>query len=239
MDQDTNSDQFSSMSPPPDISPVQEYYPKSVRDVESILLQTINMNSNNILHEPTCMICSASNREEIEKKYKDTKNIDEVKKVFSSKNSSKISYDIIDNHMKFHYDKGVKEVQKIEYVNKIKRLNAVELTTLDRIRLGLSMLTERLMGVNSIVPDNDTSAAEIEKIKSAETSRIMMSFNQLLKLQASILGEMKNNGELIMIPRQLFVDTFNQAIAESRTEEERDTIKKLLIIFSEINRKTQ
>ncbi len=67
----------------------------------------------------------------------------------------------------------------------------------------------------------------------------MMSFNQLLKLQASILGEMKNNGELIMIPRQLFVDTFNQAIAESRTEEERDTIKKLLIIFSEINRKTQ
>lgn len=237
--EEQNSEQFSSMAPPPDISSIQEYYPKSSRDIESILLQTINMNSNNIVHEPTCMICSASNREEVEQKWLSGKNYEDTKKVFSGRNSLKISDDIINNHMKFHYDKGVKEVQKIEYANKIKRLNSVELTTLDRIRLGLSMLTERLMGINSIVPDNDTSAAEVEKIKSAETSRIMMSFNQLLKLQASILGEMKSNGELIMIPRQLFIDTFNEAISESKTVEERETIKKLLKIFSEINRKTQ
>jgi len=234
-----NSEQFFSMSPPPDVSAIQEYYPKSSKDIESILLQTININSNNVVHEPTCMICSASNRDEVEKKWLSTTNFDETKKVFSGKNSLKISNDIINNHMKFHYDKGVKEIQKTEYANKIKRLNTVELTTLDRIRLGLSVLTERLMGINSIVPDNDTSAAEVEKIKSAETSRIMMSFNQLLKLQASILGEMKNNGELIMIPRQLFIDTFNQAISEATTMEERETIKKLLIIFSEINKKTQ
>ena len=190
-------------------------------------------------YEPTCLICSSSNREEIEKKWLECKNFEETIKVFKSKNSMAISNDIIDNHMRFHYDKGVKELQKIEYTNRIQRLNSVELTTLDRIRMGLSMLTERLMGINSITPDNDTGIPEIEKIKSAETSRIMGSFNQLLKLQAGILGEMKSNGELIMIPRQIFVDTFNKAITESKSNEERETIKKLLTSLAEISKKTQ
>ena len=228
-----------SMSPPPEISVIQEYYPKTSGDIENILFQSINLNGNNVLHEPTCMICSCSNRDEVEKKWLELKKHDEVKKVFSSQNSGCISEDVIDNHMRFHYNKGIKELHKIEYTNKIKRLNSVELTTLDRIRLGLSMLTERLMGVNSIVPDNDTSSAEVEKIKSSETSRIMASFNQLLKLQAGILGEMKNTGELIMIPRQSFVDTFNRAIVNSKTNEEREAIKRLLNSLADISKKTQ
>lgn len=227
------------MSPPPYASTIQAYYPKSSGNIEDILLQLIDLNSNNVLHEPTCMICSASNREEVEKKWIENKNHEETKKIFTSKNSMIISNDVIDNHMQLHYNRGIKELQKIEYANKIKRLNSVELTTLDRIRLGLSMLTERLMGINSITPSNDIAVAEVEKIKSAETSRIMASFNQLLKLQASILGEMKNNGELIMIPRQSFVDTFNKAIVNSKTNEERETIKHLLTSLAEISKKTQ
>ena len=228
-----------SLTPPPDVSAIQEYYPKAQGDIENILLQVININSNNILHEPTCMICSCGHREEVEKKWLETKNHEDTKKVFLAKSSQPISNDVIDNHMKYHYDHGTKELQKIEYTGKIRRLNSVELTTLDRIRLGLSMLTNNLMDVNSITPDNDTSVVEIAKIKSAETSRLMLAFNQLLKLQASILGEMKNNGELIIIPRQSFVDTFNRAIVDSKTNEERETIKRLLNGLAELNKKTQ
>lgn len=235
----SNSAPEESMLPPPEISTVQEYYPKSTGDLENILLQLINLNGNNILHEPTCMICSSSNREEVEKKWMETKNHEETKRVFKSKSNLLISNDVVDNHMRFHHERGIKELQKVEYTNKIKRLNSVELTTLDRIRLGLSMLTERLMGINSITPSGDLSMAEIEKIKSAETSRIMGSFNQLLKLQASIMGEMKSAGELIIIPRQSFVEVFNKAIVNSKNNEERETIKSLLMSLSELSKKTQ
>lgn len=228
-----------SMSPPPEASVIQEYYPKASGDIENILLQSININGNNVLHEPTCMICSAANREEVEKKWAESSNHEETKKAFKSKNSAVISNDIIDNHMRFHYDRGVKELQKIEYANKIRRLNSVELTTLDRIKIGLSMLTERLMGINSITPTTDMSAAEVEKVKSAETSRIMMSFNQLLKLQAGIMGEMKSSGELIILPRQAFVDIFNRTIVDCKTNDEREAIKRLLNSLIELNKKTQ
>jgi len=227
-----------SMSPPPEVSAIQEYYPKASSNVD-ILLQSININGNNVLHEPTCMICSASNREEVEQKWIECSNHEETKKVFKSKNSAVISNDIIDNHIRFHYDRGIKEIQKMEYADRIKRLNSVEMTTLDRIKIGLSMLTERLIGINSITPTNDISAAEVEKIKSAETAKIMMSFNQLLKLQASIMGEMKSSGELIILPRQSFVDIFNRTIVDCKTNEEREAIKRLLNSLIELNKKTQ
>lgn len=234
-----NENPEESMSPLPDVTPVPEYYPKSSGDMDNILLQLININSDNVLHEPTCIICSSANRDEVEQKWIETKDHKETKKVFSSKNSLPISNDIIDNHMRFHYERGIKELQKIEYANKIRRLNSVELTTLDRIRTGLSSIEERVSGINSITPNEDLSMAEIEKIKSAETARLIMAKTQLLKLQASILGEMKNNGELIIIPKQAFIDTFNMAIVGSKNDEEREIIKRLLNSLAELNKKTQ
>ena len=208
-------------------------------DIESALSQLININEKNILHEPTCIICSDPNREEIEKKWAETTSHDEVKKLFKSRSSYSISKDIIDNHIRFHYEKGIKELQKVEYTNKIKRLNSVQLTTLDRIQLGLATLTERLMGINSITSNNDISATEIEQIKSAETARLMGAFNNLLKLQASIMGEMKDNGELIIIPSAMFIDVFNRAIIEAKTDAEKEAIKKILNNLANLNKKTQ
>ena len=103
-----------------------------------------------------------------------------------------------------------------------------ETTTLDKIQLGLAAISERLMGVNSIIPDKEHSRVEVEKIKSVETSRLMTSFNQLLKLQASILGEMKDSGELISIPRQAFVEIFTEAITDAKTNEEKIVVQKIL-----------
>jgi len=205
--------------------------------VENLFSQLTNLSPENIFHEPMCSICSSPYREDIEKKYLDTKKYADVKEEFKGKIS--ISKAALSNHMRFHHDQGTREIIKNEYANKIRRLNSVELTTLDRIRLGLSALTERLSGINSIVPGADICIAEIEKIKSVETARLMTSFNHLLKLQASIMGEMKSNGELIVIPRASFIHMFNEALTEASTDKEKEIIQKILARLAELSKLTQ
>lgn len=228
------------LTPPPNESPVPyRFGNQSANEVDAALVQLVNLNSDNILHEPTCIICSSPQRKDIETKWFETKSHNEVKACFKTLSSYRLSNDIIDNHMRFHFDRGISELQKVEYINKIKRLNSVELTTLDRIRLALSAIDERIIGINSIVPNTDLSAAEVEKIKSAEVSRLMASYNNLLKLKSSIMGEMVNQGDLIIIPKKSFVEVFNRAITESKSEDEKNSIMKLLTNLSELNRKTQ
>ena len=232
-DQNDNEDMKKSMSPPADLKVYSD------GDVEMALSQLININADNILHEPTCIICSSPQRDEVEKKFIENKNYDETIALFKTKSTGSISRDVIDNHMRFHYERGIKELQKIEYIGRIKRLNSVELTTLDRIKIGFSAIDERLMGINSITPSGDLSAAEVEKIKSTETSRLMLVYNQLLKLKATMLGEMKSGGELIMLPRQSFVDIFNRALTEAKNDEERELIQKILRELGNLSSKTQ
>ena len=226
------------MTPPPDVSADQQHFSPTIpHDIESVLSQLVNLSPENILHEPTCLICSSPYRSEIEQKFLETKKYSDVNNVF--KNRITISKDVLDNHMRFHHEKGIKELQKVEYINKIGRLNSVELTTLDRIRLALSALTERLTGINSITQDANTSAVETERIKSVETSRLMGSFNQLLKLQAGIMGEMKNSGEVIVIPRVAFISMFNESIANATTDKEKEVIQTILSKLADLSKTTQ
>jgi len=230
---------FEQSMTPPEQNNIQNFAPPDSSDVDDALAQLININEKNIYHEPTCIICSDPHRDDLEKKWADTTNYEEVKKLFKARSDFSISKDVIDNHMRFHYERGIKGIQLKEYAYRIKRLSNVQLTTLDRIHLGLSTITERLAGINSITPNNDISAAEIEQMKSAETARLMGSFTNLLKLQAAIMGEMKDNGELIVIPMKSFVDVFNKAIVESKTQAERTAIKKVLDDLGNLNKKTQ
>ena len=229
-----------SMTPPQNVTPQEHNINIPVsNDIDSALAQLININEKNVVHEPTCMLCADPHRDELEKKWSETTSHEEVKTLFGTRSKFNLSKDIIDNHMRFHFERGIKEIQKGEYANRIRRLNSVQLTTLDRIQLGLATLTERLMGINSITPTNDISATEIEQIKTSETSRLMTAFNNLLKLQASIMGEMKDSGELIIIPMTMFIDVFNRAITESKTDVEREAIKKILNSLANLNKKTQ
>ena len=223
-----NLNQHDSMEAPEINTPEQKEIANYIlSDIDNALSQLINL-SDNILHEPTCLICCNAHREEIEQEWLQSTSHQKVKKLIKDKSGIALSNDVIDNHMVYHLDRGVKELQKIEYADRIKRLNAANLTTLDRLRLCFSALTERLMNINSITPSGDMSVADVEKIKSAETSRLMASFNQLLKLQASILGEMKNNGEIITIPRQSFMDFFDNAILNAKNDEEKQIISDIL-----------
>ena len=238
MTEEKDNEMEDSMIPPPDVqNEQQDFHPAIPNNVDNILYQLVNLNSDNVLHEPTCLICSSSHRKDIEDMWLAIKKHDDVKEAF--KNKIVLSNDVIDNHMRHHHDRGIKELQKVEYINRIQRLSSVDLTTLDRIRMGLAALTERLAGVNSITPSGDFSAAEAEKVKSMETARLMASFNQLLKLQASIMGEMKNNGELIIIPRDAFVNLFNEALTDASTDKEKDIVKGILSKLADLSKVTQ
>ena len=222
----------------PIIKPIEIKQPKkgiiavrSSNDVETALSQLININEENIVHEPTCLICANPHRKELEEKWFQAggnKKHSDIHDILTSKSNVKVSDGIIDNHMTYHANGTVKELQKIEYLDKIKRISNIDLTTLDRIGLAFSVLTERLSSINSLTADGETSNVEVEKIKTSETVKLMNSLNQFLKLQATLLGELKNTGELIMLPRDPFINIFNQTIALANTQEEKRLIGKLM-----------
>lgn len=207
-------------------------------EIEKFMGQIVNFN-NNVIHEPTCLVCSSPCRKDIENMRLEGKPNSEIINLCKTKTNIEISDDILANHMTHHMDKGVKELQKLEYIDRIRRYTGTDFTTLDSIKLGIAAIYERLFNLNAIVPNGDTTAVEIEKIKSSETARLMSTLNNLLKLKAGILGEMKDNGEVISIPTKSFIDVFNQAIAEANNDKERSIIKTILSKLSNISKSIQ
>jgi hypothetical protein len=197
-------------------------------DLDTSLSQAINLSDANTFHEPTCPICSSPYRKEVEEKWVSTKSHEEVQGVLK-RSTVKVSNDIINNHMRHHYDKGIKELQKVEYTNKLRRINSSRnMSTLEQIGFGISVISERLIGLNSIVPDGDMTQAEVEKVKSAETNKLMATYSKYIKMQADLMGEMKNTGEMINIPKDKFINFFNEALVAADSDEEKKIINKIL-----------
>ncbi|TRZ83336.1 hypothetical protein D4R86_00800 [bacterium] len=211
----------------------------SQNEIDKSFAQLINLNEGHIFHEPTCLLCSNPHREEIEDKYLETKSIKDVKGFIQTKTGLNIAISVVENHMFYHLTTGAKEEQKLEYANVIKRLTSCNLSTLDTINIGKAACQERLMGINSITPGGDVKISEIEKIKTQETARIMASLNQLLKLQASILGEMRASGDMLSIPRESFIHLFNDAILNANSDIERKIINDLLTKIGNLSKIAQ
>lgn len=222
------SKQEDSMTPP-DIDACQELDITDIEigDMNKSFSQIINY-GDDIFHEPTCPICSSSARKDAEEKWIDTKKYSDVKTLLKDKADLDVSKVVIKNHMIYHYDRGVKERQKIEYAGRIDRLNSVNLTTLDRIKFGLNALQERIMGINSITPSGDYSEVDIEKIKTSEMSRLMGAWSNLVKMKVSIEGDMKTTGELLTIPTAAFNAFFEDLLINAQTDEEKTTINNVL-----------
>jgi len=208
--------------------------PSFTSDAEKLMGQLVNVNSSNIYHEPTCIVCSCSSREKIEEMHLAKSSREEIIKYVKDHSGIELSPSIIDNHMLYHYDKGVREHVKTAYIDRIRRLASQETTTLSRIRMSIDALMERIIGINSIVPCGDLNEADVEKIKSQETARLTRTMTQLLQLQANMMGEMTDSGELITIPKKAFVRFFNEAITDARTDVEREIINNLLASLGEL-----
>jgi len=208
-------------------------------DIFKMLSQVINLTGEKLIHEPTCQICSSPNRKEIEKKYLENKSISDAKKSFKDLTNVELDEVVFENHFYMHMTQGVRELQKVEYAQKIRRLYSQNLTTLDRISMSFAVIMERILAINSLIPSSDESIADIERTKSSETARLTGVLHNMLKLQASILGEMKTSGELITIPQKDFIDVFMDSLQDAKTEKERDTIKMILDKLEGIAKRTQ
>tara|TARA_R110000824_G_scaffold12226_7_gene53578 strand:- start:11416 stop:12129 length:714 start_codon:yes stop_codon:yes gene_type:complete len=207
-------------------------------EIDSILVKLIDSDSSGTVTEPTCPICISPYRNEIEDIYNKDRKTSDVVEFFDNK-GTEIHKDIVLNHFDHHLARGIKERQKVEFANKIKRISGQNLTTLDYIAACQSIVLERIMGVNSLVPTSEATDEDIEKTKSAETARMLGQMNNLLKLRAQILGEMKNSGELITIPKSDFINLFNDAFINAKNDGEKALIGKILGKMEELSRSSQ
>jgi len=208
-------------------------------EVEKMMSNGMNLSEKRVYHEPTCLICSSPYRDELEKKYLEKTSNKDIIELFKQKTGEEIGESLVENHILHHLTSGVREQQKLEYIHKIKRLNAPNMTTLERISINYAILNERVLGINSLVPSGEESIADIEKIKSSETARLMSAICNLLKLQASILGEMKSDGQLIYIPSEEFVNVFRDATRAAKTDREQELITSILDKLEALARRTQ
>jgi methyl-accepting chemotaxis protein len=196
--------------------------------IDKSLLQVVNLDDHNTIYVPTCLVCTSTYRKEIESTFLENKKHDAVRDFCKSRGAPYLSNEVIDNHMRFHYEKGIGALKQIEFIDRIRRLSSVETTTLGRLRFMMDAITDQIVQLQGMTPSGDLSATDIEKIKSQEINKLSQSMGRLLKLHAEMMGEMKDNGELLTIPKQAFVNFFNAAITNANDEKEREVIKDIL-----------
>jgi hypothetical protein len=151
----------------------------STDQIDQLLAQSINLGNDMVLYEPTCPVCVSPFREDIEQKYLEEKSFANACSFFKEKTGNELPNEVLKNHMKFHYDRGIRELQKMEYIDRVKRYSSQNLTTLDRISICFAVISERLMGVNSVIPSADESIVQVEKMKSAETASWNIGRNEI------------------------------------------------------------
>ena len=224
---------------------MEEIIPQSITPVsgcsavDKVFAQMVNISDGMVVHEPTCPVCDSTAREDVEQLFLNTKDYKACLKMFKDLTGVSVAKGALENHMRFHYDRGVKEQVKREYIDRVKRLTSTKLTTVDSIELGMATILERLFAMNCLLPSNDQDTESFEKTKSAETAKLMAQWVSLIKLKASILGEMKHTGEIITIPTDEFIKIFNYAFAEAQTEKETRLVKGIMLRFEKLSETTQ
>lgn len=198
-------------------------------EIEKILSQTINLNNENEIHEPTCPICSSALRSELEKIYDVNRKDQEIVDFFNARSNIKISRDLVKNHMMNHSGRAMKELQKLEYLGRIQRLKSQNTTTLGKLDTYEAILYERILGINSLSPGSaEISSIEVEKVKTDQTAKIVAQLQNIAKLRATIMGEMKNSGEVITLPTKEFVKIFTDAVTTVQNDREKALIMGIL-----------
>jgi len=209
-------------------TPTLTPYRKDFDQVDKMLSRAIKLSEDSRVHEPTCPICCSPIRSEAEDLYnQNPRNTVPIKQLLREKGGIETNAEVISHHMKSHKESS-NELRKIEFIDDVRRLYSSDTTTLDEIKLCLSIITNQIMNVNSIGESHDSSEADIVKMKATETNKLMTTYKNFIQLRANILGEMKDNGEIISIPTAKFIDVFNVALSESKSEREREVVTKIL-----------
>lgn len=220
-------------------SPTEDMLPPQMTSLitscssDNILSKLININADSqIFHEPTCSICCSPHRKEIETQHEEMGKIGKDYKSivkFAKSKGINLSAATIVNHMEHHTNAGIREIQKVEYIDRINRLTTTHTSALQIIEDCIAALRERMLSINSIVPNSTASVTEIEKLKTEGTTKIIAQITALLKIYSDMLNKMKANSDnVISIPTEPFITIFNEAIAKAKNEDQREVINNLL-----------
>jgi hypothetical protein len=204
-------------------SPV-EVYKAADGGIREFLSAVVNLADSGVFCEPTCPICISKHRPQAEAKFtqdqeeKDfNKKCELVRKFFMARNED-VSISVIRNHFANHLNQGENELKKLEYVNKLATLSNTDRSTLDRLRVIMDALHERL--ISTVELDQELRGREIVAISKA--------LNNVLELRAKIMGEMKGRGEVITIPLDKFNMTFEKALGKAKRKEEIDLVTSIM-----------
>lgn len=214
-------------------------------EIGKMLAQAIRLTDKNVFFEPSCPLCTDAHRKEFEQTYNECSGkgggtpFREVKKFAKDTYGVELETGLIENHFLMHVNSGIREQQKVEHARVVKQIYNQPLSTLDGIAYALATLTAKVIDINSLVPTHADSAAEIAKIQSVETSRLMATMATFWKLRAQVLGEMKSDKKLIWAPTDEFLAIFNEAILDAKTEGEKKVISNLLDKLTTLVSKTQ
>jgi len=205
---------------------------KQAEDVANhTLSKLIRLSADNIYHESTCLVCKSPYRNEIESMYANhgADKYDKIKELCKTKSQIEISKDIVDNHIRHHSDAGIREIQKGEYITRLLQLSKARSSPLQILEESIAACQERLVGINSIVPNSAVSAAEVEKIKTDGTAKITTQLSKLIGQYNTMITQMqKTDEDLIKIPSKPFIDIFNAAAQKAQTKDEKTLIEDIL-----------
>lgn len=200
-----------------------DIYKTSAMGMREFLSAVINLSESGMFYEPTCPICISKARSLAEDSFKKDaekdveKKFDNIKDFFLSRNED-VSISTIKNHFTNHINQGVGELKKREFVNRLATLNSTDRSTLDRLRILMDALHDRLISTAEL--DGESRGKELVAISKTMT--------QVLELRAKIMGEMQGRGEVITIPLDKFNFTFENALVKAKNKEEIELVTYIM-----------
>ena len=196
--------------------------------LKSVFATVLCLNEKDMYVEPSCPICTSKHRAGAEKLFKSfdmyAKNKDESVKEFFEHKQEQYSIDAIRHHMSRHMDRGDQELRKSEWLSKIDLLNANQMSTMQMVNYALSTIFERIVAQSELAPDSKHTKADVEDMQTTNIVALNKVFASLIALRADLLGEMRREGEAMLIPKDSFIKVFDDAFGKATTKEERAII---------------
>ena len=210
-------------------------------ELTDILSSIINLSASGIYHECSCPFCSNRYRAEAEKVYKSidfqSKDKDERVSQYFKSVGQNISCDVIRNHVKGHMDKGDNEIKKVEYISKLATLSTSNATTVDQIKLGVSVIMECITSVGSIAPDKNTTFSEAQALKASLVTKLVKAWVDMIEFQHKIYGEDMKKGNVIILPKGGFVKVFDDALVNAKNKQDRALIQSIMTGLENLEQK--
>lgn len=202
----------------------------SIRD---FLSPIINLDDSGQFFEATCPFCTHPLRSEAEVFYNSLEKVlqnrcEKLQTWFLvDKGVANLPLDVIRNHVNNHMGRGDAEFRKVEYINKIRNLSSIEMGTFERIKFALAALSERLTAIASC-PAGDKNPIKTEALKAKTINDLLKTWTSLVALQSEMLGEMIGKGEVVSIHKEDFDRAIGNALANAKTDGERELISSFL-----------